>query len=128
MTVKSAARDRGSTTISILLAVGVLLTVALWIVNVMIMQFGRASLRAALDDGARSGARVAVDDSSQVCTSTVLESLGPLNGNLVRDLELDCRLDTGAVVADATFTIEGWFGSISDHHGDLSVSVERVDG
>jgi hypothetical protein len=98
--------EHGFVTIEFLVAVGFSLLVLVMITNLVMVQFGRGVVRAAVDEGARAGARLSADPV-QVCldrTQRTLESIGQL-GDVTA---ADCELVDGQVRSVATADFEGW--------------------
>lgn len=78
-----------------------------------VWSYGRSAVRAALDEGARTGARVA--DSVERCEQRAVETLGALlGGRMGREVALGCATDGERVLARA----EVRFGAFAPAMGD----------
>ena len=76
--LRSRRNERGFTSIEWLVAVAFSMIVMVVIINLIAVQYGRGVIRAAADEGARSGARVDIDQirACQEREQNVLDSLG----------------------------------------------------
>lgn len=116
--------ERGSTTIAIVFSVAVILLIVVQVVNVIVFQYGRGSVRAALDEGARVGSRAGVAACEQVARDAVQQ----LAGGLARGVTIRCD-DTGtSIVATATVHFDGWLTSVADHDSVMIASAAKENG
>ena len=114
-----AGRDRGFGTVEYLAAVGMSLILLVMVANVILVQFGRGVLRAAVDEAVRDGSRYFADESLAAvegrCEHRAQEVLhNLLRGRMGRDLEPSCRATDTGVTAVIEGRFEGWLPSIPD--------------
>jgi hypothetical protein len=105
--VARGAADAGFVTLQFVLAAALSLLLVAVVANLVVFQYGRGVVRAALDEGARAGARV--DDGAHECRRRAEAVLGDLLGGAMgRGVSVTCA-DLGfAVVADARAQFPGW--------------------
>lgn len=118
--------DRGSTTVSVIVAVGVVLVLVVAIIQVIVFQYGKGTVRAALDEGVRAGSRS--DTSIATCqerAAAVLTDL--LGGSLGDGVRVACRDDGDRVVATADVHFDGWLGGVSDYDATITASAAKED-
>jgi Flp pilus assembly protein TadG len=116
--------DDGATFVTLVVASGIVLLLLAGIVQVIVFQYGKGTVRAALDEAARSGARST--SSVEVCqarAANVLHDL--LAGQMGNGVTVTCidRGDRIGVTARVQF--QGWFGSLTDYHTTLSASAVK---
>ncbi|MDF1597370.1 MAG: hypothetical protein P1T08_14930 [Acidimicrobiia bacterium] len=102
-----AASERGMATPQFVLAAGLSLLLFVTFANLIVFQYGRGVVRAALDEGVRAGAPLGAspDDCQDRIDSFVGDLLG---GEMGRGVETGCGLDGNLVVANARVQFEGW--------------------
>lgn len=109
--VRTSSAESGFLTVQFVLAVGLSLLLLALGANLIAWQYGRGVVRAALDEGARAGARMPVD--VVVCEERAAATLGDLLGGTMGDgVELRCRLDGDRVVAEADVTFAPWVAPV----------------
>jgi hypothetical protein len=111
--------DRGFGTVEYLAAVGISLILLVMVANVIVVQYGRGVLRAAVDEGVRDGSRyfadeelAAVEGRCEHRAREVLHNL--LRGRMGRGLEPRCRATDSDVTAVIEGRFEGWLPGIPD--------------
>ena len=116
--------DAGATFITLVMASGFVLVLVTMILQVIVFQYGKGSVRAALDEAARAAARA--DGSTEVCQERAANALGDLLGGEMGDgVAVTCS-DTGdRVVVTATVHFDGWFGSVTDYTTTLTASAAK---
>lgn len=102
--------------------IGLLMFVLL--ANVIVNQYARGVLRAAVDEGARQGAREgATVADCDTRANEVLDDL--LGGSLGRQVNMACRMEPQAAVAEATAILPGWLPGVPDWTVTLRASRLR---
>ncbi len=90
-----------------MVAASLVLVFFVFLTNLVVMQYGRAVVRGAVDEGARAGAVSGAGPSE--CVRRVGRVVGDLAGGpLFADLEWDCRREGEWMVASARGTLAGW--------------------
>lgn len=85
----------------------------IWLLNFVVMQYGRGAVREAIDEGARAGARVSASEA--VCQARAEEVLDSLLGGTMGDqITISCRQEGGRMVAQATGTFTAWMPPVPD--------------
>ena len=117
-------RDRGAAFISLVVATGIVLVLVTAIMQVIVFQYGKGTVRAALDEAARSAARSpAVIETCQDRAANVLGDL--LAGEMGDGVVVTC-LDAGdRVVVTANVHFDGWFGPLADYDATLTASAAK---
>jgi hypothetical protein len=118
--------DSGATFIALVVATGVVLLVVTGIIQVIVFQYGKGTVRAALDEAARAGARAPVNVAT--CEARAVDVLGDLLGGEMGDgVNVSCADAGDRIVATATVHFDGWFGSFSGYNATLSASAAKED-
>jgi hypothetical protein len=119
--------DRGAITIATAFAVGVVLMITVMVANVVVFQYGRGAVRAALDEGVRVGSRATADTGAIVCEQIARDTLDQLAAGLGQGVTITC-VDTGdQIVATATVHFDGWLTAITDYDDTFVASAARED-
>ena len=120
MTAPSPARrlrgDRGDGVVALVLATGIVLALVVQIINVVVFTYGKGSVRTALDEAARAGARQGV----AACETTggqVLHDL--LGGSMANGVTITCTDAGRSITATATVHFDGWMTSLADYDATL---------
>lgn len=117
-------QDRGAALISLIVATGVVLILVTGIIQVITFQYGKGTVRAALDEGARAGSRAA--DAVATCQARAADVLGDLLGGPMGDGVVVSCMDAGdRVVATAVVHFDGWFGSLSGYDATLTATAAK---
>lgn len=92
--------------------------------NLVVMQYGRGAIRAALERGVRVGT-VEVTGTGR-CDAAIADSLGELlGGRMGEAITVTCRADDEQIVASATGTLPGWLPLVPDLAVDLEAIARR---
>ncbi|MDW3212639.1 MAG: hypothetical protein R8G01_01475 [Ilumatobacteraceae bacterium] len=111
-------------TVSLIVASGVVLFVLAGILQVIVFQYGKGTVRAALDEGARAGSRSA--EAVEVCQARAADVLGGLlGGPMGAGVSVVCSDAGDRVVATATVHFDGWFGRFTDYDATLTASAAK---
>jgi hypothetical protein len=93
------------------LAVAISLVVLVVAANLVVLVYARGVVRAAVDEGARSGSRAGGSvDSCELRAASVLGDL--LGGAMRRSVAVVCRAEPGAMTARADARFAGWVGAL----------------
>ena len=116
--------DVGATFISLVLATGVVLILLTGIIQVIVFQYGKGTVRAALDEAARSASRST--SSVEACQDRAANVLADLLGGQMGDgVHVTC-VDAGdRIVVTALVHFDGWFGSFTDYDATLTASATK---
>ena len=118
-------RDRGSITIAMAFAVGVIMLIVVQVANVLVFEFGRGAVRGAVDEGARIGARAAPGSEITVCETIARDALSQLAAGLGESVTITCADNGTSVIASADVHFDGWLTSIADHDGTIVASAAK---
>ena len=119
-------RDRGAALISLVVATGVALVLLTGVIQVIAFQYGKGTVRAALDEAARAGARS--PDSVATCQARAKDVLTDLLGGPMGDgVAVACSDAGDRMVVTATVHFEGWLGSLTDYDATFSASAAKED-
>lgn len=118
--------DRGATFVALVMATGIVLILVTGILQVIVFQYGKGAVRAALDEAARSAARSPT--SVETCQERAANVLGDLLGGAMGDgVEVSCVEDADRVTVTANVHFDGWFGSLTDYDATLAASAAKED-
>ena len=118
--------DRGATFIALVAATGVALVIVVGIIQVIVFQYGKGTVRAALDEAARAGARSGTTVAT--CQERAADVLGDLlAGSLGDGVDVSCADDGERIVVTATVHFDGWFGPLTDYDAVLTASAAKED-
>ena len=115
--------DRGSITISTLVGIVVVTLVVVAVANVLVVQFGRATVRDALDEGVRVGARAAPGTETAVCRQVADDVVAQLAAGLGSGVSITCTNLGTSLQATAVVHFDGWLTSVSDHDATMQASA-----
>jgi hypothetical protein len=122
----AADRDRGAALVSLIVATGVVLVLLTGIIQVIAFEYGKGTVRAALDEGARAGARS--NASIQACQDRAANVLGDLLGGPMGDgVTVTCADAGDRIVASAVVHFDGWFGELTAYDSTLTASATKED-
>lgn len=98
-------------TVQVVAAVGLAMVVFVLMANLLVIQYGRGVVRAAVDEGARVGSHTGVEG----CRQRVEEVMGQLlGGPFGHGVSVGCRESGGLVQVVAEGTLPGWLPGIPD--------------
>lgn len=118
--------DEGAALISLVMATGIVLVLVTALLQVIVFQYGKGAVRAALDEAARSAARSPASvDTCQARAANVLGDL--LGGDMGDGVEVSCTDDADRVTVTAVVHFEGWFGALTDYDATLTASATKED-
>ncbi len=90
--------------------------------NLLVVQYGRAAVRVALDEGARHGARSGMDVSG--CQARVKEVLaGLLGGEMGSGISYHCRKDRERTRASAEVDFPAWLPGLPDYRFGMAATA-----
>lgn len=106
--------DGGFLTVQFLLVVGLSLVLFTLAANLVVFQYGRGVVRAALDEGARAGSRTGqgVPDCQQRADDALDDLLG---GAMRSGVSVTCAHLTPHMVARGQATFAGWLPAMPDY-------------
>jgi len=123
------SREGGFLTAQFVLAVGLSLVLFTSLANLVVYQYARGVVRAALDEGVRQGSRGG-PGAIPACAATaeaVLADLagGGMGGQVVFH---GCANHADAVTASATASLRGWLPTVPDWTFDVAAEAVREAG
>lgn len=105
--------DHGFVTIQYVAVVGLSLLAVVALVNLVVFQYGRGVVRAALDEGARAGARATAGAAEcEARAGDVLADL--LGGAMGTGVALACTDEGDTLRATADVVFAGWLPTVPD--------------
>lgn len=116
--------DVGATFITLIMATGIVLILLTGIIQVIMFEYGKGTVRAALDEAARAAARS--PSSVETCyarSANVLNDL--LGGDMGRGVHVTCADVGDRIVVTASVHFAGWFGSVTDYDTTLTASATK---
>jgi len=121
--------ERGFVTIEYVLAVALSMLAMVVIANFIVFQYGRGVVRAAVDQGVRSGARAPAPAAAceQAARQVVADLLGGKSGSMGRTVSITCSQVGGRLDAAADGRFRAWLPPVPDwsFHSAASAVVER---
>jgi Flp pilus assembly protein TadG len=117
--------DRGEGVVVLVLATGIVLLLVAQILNVIVFSYGKGTVRTALDEAARAGARSGSVAACQAAADQVMNDL--MGGALGADVHISCSDAGRRIVATADVHFEGWLTSLSDYNGSFTASAAKED-
>lgn len=114
--MRSRADDeRGLLSIQFVLATGLSLVLFVMLANLIVYQYGRGVVRAALDEGVRRGSRAASDPVAS-CNAAVVGVLSDLAGGSMGSQVAfaGCSASDSHVQASAEVSFQGWLPTVPD--------------
>lgn len=109
--------DPGVSSVQFVLAAALALILFLALANVVVFQYGRGAVRAALEQGARAGSTGGV----AACEATADQVVDDLLGGRMSDgMVLGCSVSGGLMVASASVTFESWTPLMPDYTFSLT--------
>ncbi|MFT3852011.1 MAG: hypothetical protein QM733_04630 [Ilumatobacteraceae bacterium] len=107
-----------------MLATGFVLMLLVQILNVVVFTYGKGSVRTALDEAARAGARQGLAACEATGSQVIHELLG---GSMADGVTISCSDAGRSVSATATVHFDGWLSSLADYDGMFSASAAKED-
>lgn len=121
--------EAGFVTVQYVWVIATSLVLFTLVANVVVVQYGRAVVRSALDDGVRAGARVTTSlaEAELACERTADEARrGLLGGPLGDGIAVDCVPAAGEMRAEAISVFASWFPAVPDWtFTDRAVAVQE---
>lgn len=121
--------EAGFVTVQYVWVIATSLVLFTLVANVVLVQYGRAVVRSALDDGVRAGARVISSpaDAELACESTADATRRDLLGGGLGDgIAIDCVPAASEMRAVATSVFASWFPGVPDwSFTDRAVAVQE---
>ena len=122
--IDASHRDRGAALISLIVATGIVLVLLTGVIQVIAFQYGKGTVRAALDEGARAGSRSV--EPVAACEARAADVLGDLLGGPMGDgVSVTCADGGDRVVATAVVHFDGWFGRLTGYDATLVASAAK---
>lgn len=116
--------DRGFVTVQYVAVVGLSLLLVVALTNVVVFQYGRGVVRAALDEGARAGVRTTAGvPECEARAGDVLADL--LGGAMGAGVTLACTDDGVLLRATAEVVFVGWLPAVPDWAFTAEASAVR---
>lgn len=108
------ARDElGFLTLQFVLAVGLSLVLLTMIANLIVFEYGRGVVHAAVDEGVRVASRAGADVAE--CQRRATDALDDLlGGDLRANVEVTCQASTDRIGATASATFPAWLPVLPD--------------
>lgn len=105
--------EEGLTTVATILVMALVLVFFVNLAQLVVWQYGRGSVRAAVDEAARAGAGTAGGlDACEERAAAVLHDL--LGGSMGDEVRVACRDDGAGVAAEATVMFRSWMPPVPD--------------
>lgn len=85
--------------------------------NLVVFQYGKGVVRAALDEGVRTGGRATASVAD--CEARAAAAIDDLLGALGDEVTLSCAESAGQMTARARVTFRGWLPTVPDWRFEL---------
>lgn len=119
--------EQGYQTVAFAFAAAMSLLLFTLFANVLVVQFGRAALRSAVDDAARAGAREGADQAT--CQSAADQRLTEMvRGDLGRDVTVRCTVGGESVEVRASGAFRSWIPGVPDFDASATGRSVRESG
>lgn len=119
-------RDAGAAMVELVLASAIVMILVTAIMQVIVFQYGKGAVRAAIDEAARSAARSST--SVETCQARAADALSDLLGGPMGDgTSVTCTSSPERVTVTADVHFDGWFGSLTDYDATLTASASKED-
>lgn len=116
--------EEGMLTVQFLAAAGLSLITLTIVANLIVFQYGRGVVRAALDEGARAGSRATAGVTEcERRAAAVLDDL--LGGSMQDGVRIWCEDDGATIDAVADVTFAGWTPTVPDWSFVASATAHR---
>lgn len=129
--MRRAAGADGYLTVQYLVVVGLSLVLFTALANLVVFQYARGVVRAALDEGARAGARTVNTATTAATAATACETRaraardGLVTGRLADGIELTCTVAADVVMAQADVRLAGWLPLVPDWSYQATATAVR---
>lgn len=124
------SREAGFVTVQYVWVIATSLVLFTLVANVVVVQYARAVVRSALDDGVRAGARVLTSavEAELACERVAEEARRDLlGGRLGSGVAIDCVASSEELRAVGTATFASWFPGVPDwSFSDRAVAVQEA--
>lgn len=120
--------EDGYLTVQYLVVIGFSLVLFTALANLVVFQYARGVVRAALDEGARAGARTVASDPAALaaCESRARSTRdGLVTGRLAEGVRLSCEIGSQVMVARAEVHLAGWTPLVPDWRFEASATAFR---
>lgn len=120
--------EDGYLTLQYLVVIGFSLVLFTALANLVVFQYARGVVRAAVDEGARAGARTVASVPAAVaaCEARAHSARdGLLTGRMADGISLRCSVGSGVVAAHADVLLPGWLPLVPDWRFDESATAMR---
>ena len=119
--------DDGFVTVQFAVATAFALLMFVLLANLVLAQYARASLRSAVDEGARAASRAASDgDAHARCLARVDDAMADLlGGSLLASRARSCTIGADRVAASASGTVAAWLPLYPAMPIDATTTVVR---
>lgn len=115
-------RACGFATVNFVVTAGFSLLFFLVLANLLVVQYGRAAVRVALDEGARHGARVGADAlGCEARIGSVLDGL--LGGEMGEGVSYRCARDAERTRARALVRFPAWLPGLPDFRFEMGATA-----
>lgn len=121
---RAAVGERGEVVLVSTYTITLSLFLFVMLANVIVAMYGRGVVRAALDEGVRTGSRA--PNGIVQCEQRVADALSQLLGGTMGDgVSFACGETADAIVAGATVTFDGWLPLVPDFTFDVGASAVK---
>ncbi len=112
----------GFATLHFVVAAGFSMLFFVLLANLLVVQYGRAAVRVALDEGARHGARRGIDPAG--CETRVESALsGLLGGEMGSGISYRCQKDRERTRVDAEVEFPAWLPGLPDYRFNMAATA-----
>ncbi len=106
----AARTETGFIMIQVVVAVGFSLVLLTMLANVIVFEYGRAVVRAALDEGVRTGSRAQATERE--CLRRIHDLIQDMIVSMTDELEVACRDEGDQVEASVSADFEAWIPGV----------------
>ncbi len=104
--LRASRAETGFITIQVVVAVAFSLVLLIMLANVIIFEYARGVVRAALDEGVRTGSRALA--SERECLRRIHDVIDGMLGAMADEVEVTCQDEGDHVEASARADFEAW--------------------
>ena len=116
-------RESGLTTIQFVLATAISLMTFVMLANFVVFLYARGVVRAAVDEGARTGGRAGA--GVEQCEARADDLLSDLLSGMRSAVEIECTTGPDIVSSQARVTLRGWLPLTPDWSFDITGQAVR---